>query len=694
MNEQEILEMLGRPGVTVISRTPVTRRQTGTDASGRATSTEVETGEWRWVLSDGSTMVVRPDRSQVVGPERVGNGAQPTRWEVVNPPTGGRAAPAAPRAETQRPIIPFTVQGTRGPIQHRYNPASGQFEVTLDGQVWAETTQAEIEAFGPEAWRQADNARRQSHGQTLRPPLEADEPAAPRASAQEKPTVPFTSRGANGETYRFRWNPNTNQIETSTDEGASWFTITQQDLNGYGAEAQQGLVNAQRQSRGLEPVAPAATRTTTPSNTTATRSGAAVGGAAGGNNPPKGTREEHVVDGYVVMEIADGKGGWRIDPNVTPRPFVPEKETPPRTQIIQRNGRQILINADTGLDIRDLGRVGERPDFIELRDGTLATWDEATQSLVPIAGQPPEPPTYTYPGADPSQAQFTRFDQYGNPSVVENPNVIEPTPEDAAQRVLHAQRQATAYQQRLLQQVQSGRITDADADKLFDLWWNQHVETPRAQLEEQQNRQRAKDELELQKEQRTRLENQQAYERDRQLTGLEAGQAAMAHERALLPYRVGPTFGAEYAAGLNTLSSGGGPVNFSGSSFMFDMPDFEQVAQRATAQALGRISPYAAELAGMPMPQRPEQLDLDALLGSRTYRPPNPWGASAPPPAEVPAPALPGAPVSNPAQAAAIARAKLAGRNLAAERANAPFIAERARNKAAAFVPGRYTYRR
>jgi hypothetical protein len=93
----------------------------------------------------------------------------------------------------------------------------------------------------------------------------------------------------------------------------------------------------------------------------------------------------------------------------------------------------------------------------------------------------------------------------------------------------------------------------------------------------------------------------------------------VARTTALLPYQVGPSWGQEFNQALTTLSGGGGRVNFTPGSSMFQLPDLNAIAEQATARTLANISPFAALRAGVPVPQVPQGLDVYGLLNQSNY---------------------------------------------------------------------------
>lgn len=147
-------------------------------------------------------------------------------------------------------------------------------------------------------------------------------------------------------------------------------------------------------------------------------------------------------------------------------------------------------------------------------------------------------------------------------------------------------------------QIQSGQLDLEGAKQMYTQWFDTNVKAPLMLSQEA----RAKAE-----EQRQALE---AEERRRQFAadfglrkaslGEQASGRAVHAEIATLPYRSGPTWGADISSAINSLAAGGkvgGPdagagIHFSDSSFAFDKPDFDAIAKRAAHQVLSGLTDY------------------------------------------------------------------------------------------------------
>ena len=149
----------------------------------------------------------------------------------------------------------------------------------------------------------------------------------------------------------------------------------------------------------------------------------------------------------------------------------------------------------------------------------------------------------------------------------------------------------------LASQVQVGTLNLAQAKQAYEQWFEGNVRTPLMLAQEA----RAKAE-----EQRQALE---AEERRRQFAadyrlrkatlGETAAQRATSAEISLLPYRSGPTWGADISSAINSLAGGGkmdanaaAGIHFSDSSFAFSRPDFKQIAKDAAKAALSGLTDY------------------------------------------------------------------------------------------------------
>lgn len=215
-----------------------------------------------------------------------------------------------------------------------------------------------------------------------------------------------------------------------------------------------------------------------------------------------------------------------------------------------------------------------------------------------------------FPGASSDQLNLTYTDANGN--VVQQPNqsFIPKTPTEFAARVGSLQQAARAKSDQLQQQYQAGTITKDQRDAQFGDWWNANVESQRATLQTAQQQTTAEEQRKQQEQQRLNFATAQT-----------AGQNAVQAYQATLPNRVGPGFGAALNSILNSFSTGKAPPQLDYSSAVtYQMPDLNQLAEQATAQALAHISPTAAGIAGQAMPQTP-QLDLSSALDRTSYAP-------------------------------------------------------------------------
>jgi hypothetical protein len=224
-------------------------------------------------------------------------------------------------------------------------------------------------------------------------------------------------------------------------------------------------------------------------------------------------------------------------------------------------------------------------------------------------------------------------------------------PKTQAQVALRAgqlQQQAMAMRDRFAQQVQQGTLSQEEANQRFNDWWEQTIEPQRPQLEvAQREAERAQMRADLQ-------------------IAQTAGQQAISAYQAQAPYRVGPNFdkAINQIAGAFAAGKMPGNLDLSG-AFTYPMPDLNQMAQQATAQALKQISPMAASMTGSPMPQMqmPQGMDISSMLNRTSYQPGttttvSPGGqvtitqGGVPPPAPAPAAvAAPAAPAAPPAPA-------------------------------------------
>jgi len=159
--------------------------------------------------------------------------------------------------------------------------------------------------------------------------------------------------------------------------------------------------------------------------------------------------------------------------------------------------------------------------------------------------------------------------------------------------------------------IAQGKLSADEADRKYDRDYRDQVETPLKRAAEARAQDAARRAEEKARTDREQYQQEQVSAREKEETrraeadrkfGYDAGQDAVSTALKLLPYRVGPTFGAEFSTALNTLSSGGGPVNFSPGAFSFDMPDVNAIADREVSRALSLYkTPVAAPVAPAPV---------------------------------------------------------------------------------------------
>jgi len=203
-----------------------------------------------------------------------------------------------------------------------------------------------------------------------------------------------------------------------------------------------------------------------------------------------------------------------------------------------------------------------------------------------------------------------------------NPGYQPTTQAEVAARVAQLQQMASSQRDALMTKQQSGAITADQAQQQFQAWWDQNVEPQKAALDTAQRS------AQLAEEQKTQEANRAAY-----ATAQQAGQTAVTAQQALLPYMVGPGFGAALNNIQGAYASGKAPGNIDiGSAVSFQLPDMQALAEQATNQALAHISPMAAQNMNQThgqnaMPQMGQQAspmasqDMSQALNRSTYAP-------------------------------------------------------------------------
>lgn len=312
-------------------------------------------------------------------------------------------------------------------------------------------------------------------------------------------------------------------------------------------------------------------------------------GTAPDVKPIEGQTRPNVAGGYSIQEVFRG-GNWVTDPSVTPKPFDPslsgkakENDTRPNTD-------------NKGQKIQEIFKGGSW-----VTDTSVAPQPFGTQAPVTLN-------TGTAP-----------FIVQQDPTTGKTTNLPNPNTTDIAARVGQLQQTARAKSDELKQQVASGAKTAEQAAAEFDAFWSTTID-PQSQQLNQAQQQSTYDAQQKQREQ-ARLEESQ---RNSNLsTAQAAGQNAVSNATNFGPgvQQVGPGYGAAMSNIMSSFASGKAPAAIDGNSLTWQAPDMNDLATKATAAALAHISPTAAQIAGRPMPQIPQGLDVAGALNKSTYAP-------------------------------------------------------------------------
>lgn len=303
---------------------------------------------------------------------------------------------------------------------------------------------------------------------------------------------------------------------------------------------------------------------------------------AGTVQAKEGDTRPNVAGGYEIRQVYRG-GEWVTDPTFTPRPYSAETQGKPK----EGDRRPSVVG---GYTVEQVYRGG----------------DWVVDPSVPAKRFTPQAPTTVTAGAE-QQYIVQQDPDTGEVKQIPNPNY---RPADVGARSAQLQQQAIKKRDDLQQQYQAGLITQDDRDRQWNEWWQSEIEPQRAELARTRSREDLADQIKADAERRTQEEAARSV-----------GTAAVSRATALLPYRTGPSFGAEFSGALNTLSGGGGQVNFTPGAFQFDLPNLDQIYEQATARALAGISPYAAQKANAAAPQLGAGYDPIAALNQSAYAP-------------------------------------------------------------------------
>jgi hypothetical protein len=239
-------------------------------------------------------------------------------------------------------------------------------------------------------------------------------------------------------------------------------------------------------------------------------------------------------------------------------------------------------------------------------------------------GEPPR--VMTVPGiAQPTTVTGAGTDEFLPSRRDPNGNLLPPeknpnwSPSNVGDRVRQLQQTAQQKQQDLHAQVVSGAITEADADKQFNTWWDSSIEPAKAEIAQAQQQKQTELEQKASEQQRLNL-----------ATAQQSGQNAVEAYKAQLPNMVGPGFGKAFGQLADAWTTGKPATGIDWSSALtYQMPDLNQLAQQVTNQALAHLSPTAAQnmndthgtQASPALGQQQQPYDYTQSLQRSTYQP-------------------------------------------------------------------------
>lgn len=308
------------------------------------------------------------------------------------------------------------------------------------------------------------------------------------------------------------------------------------------------------------------------------------------------------IDVEETNEIT-GKATKTKKPNPAPKRRYVFNDGTTLVAVWKADGAMQIVDPGTALNKTGVAATepgAKAPETKAFPDGTERQWDPERRDWVIIATKPqgPEPnkpEAGTLPGVNlgarrPGQkVDLALVEQQANAYIASlnadksltpeqrnqrlqayvaanvKPQVDQATAEANAEQARLTQRQQEQDQQARDQAVRQGRQEDrltATADR------QSRTAEQQAQTAER-NARTAEDTLAF----------------NRQKSEYDAGQDAVSNAMKLLPYQVGPTFGAEFSSALNTLGSGGGPVSFTPSGVTFQAPDYAAIAEAAAQRA-------------------------------------------------------------------------------------------------------------
>jgi hypothetical protein len=214
--------------------------------------------------------------------------------------------------------------------------------------------------------------------------------------------------------------------------------------------------------------------------------------------------------------------------------------------------------------------------------------DQRADSAEARAQQAANRPTIV--NASPAARRIAQMGPDGTITSVDNPNY-----DSSIVAREEAKARAAAERDRLALQIEAGKLTEASAASAYKRWFDENVTLPMQRAQEA--RARAAEIRAAQQAEDARKQFAANYEKDRQTTALGTGQQMASNFNQNLQYRVGPAFGEQFAKALDSFQPGAPPAHFTADAFTFKGPSIEEVARKATAQALSTISPYAKAMA-------------------------------------------------------------------------------------------------
>lgn len=174
---------------------------------------------------------------------------------------------------------------------------------------------------------------------------------------------------------------------------------------------------------------------------------------------------------------------------------------------------------------------------------------------------------------------------------------------------------AKRKQEELALAIQHNRMTAEQAAAEYTRWFKETVELPFLQAAER--RAQATEKRQALEAEERRRQFAASHEVQRAQVGQQAANTMLDAEMALNPYRVGPAFGEQMSAAVNSLAAGGrldtdaaAGINFTADAFEYKRPDLDRIARKATAAALRNLTPYrpsttsydVADYSGIPEP--------------------------------------------------------------------------------------------